>query len=183
MKPYLLAIIMQAACTLAWAQSPKSAPENPIYAQAVAAYQQQDYARAFALLKPLAEQGDMTAQHNLAVLYQDGLGVRADMVQAAYWYEQAAQQGETEAQFMLGLIYSDGIGVTQDYERAAHWYRQAALQGHADAQNNLAARYATGTGVDKNTEEALKWYAQAAAQGHPTAAFTLQQLRQSIAKP
>ena len=168
-------ILAQAACTFAMAQPPVSTHEAE-YAQAAAAYQKQDFATVIRLLQPLAEQGDATAQHNLAVLYQDGLGVPASAEKALYWYEKAAAQGQAEAQFMAGLMYSDGNGVPQNYEKAAFWYRKAAEQGHADAQNNLAARYATGTGVVKDLAEALKWYRAAAAQGHPTAGHTLQQL-------
>ena len=142
-------ILAQAACTFAIAQPPVSAHEAE-YAQAAAAYQKQDFATVIRLLQPLAEQGDATAQHNLAVLYQDGLGVPASAEKALYWYEKAAEQGQAEAQFMAGLMYSDGNGVPQNYEKAAFWYRKAAEQGHADAQNNLAARYATGTGVAKD---------------------------------
>ena len=103
--------------------------------------QKGDYATAFKILEPLAKKGDATAQHNLAVLYQDGLGTKADAKQALHWYEKAAAQGEPEAQFMAGLMYSDGIGTAQDYKKAAQWYEKAAQKGHAEAQNNLAARY------------------------------------------
>ena len=132
-------ILAQSACTFAMAQPPISTHEAE-YAQAAAAYQKQDFATVIRLLQPLAEQGDATAQHNLAVLYQDGLGVPASAEKALYWYEKAAAQGQAEAQFMAGLMYSDGNGVPQNYEKAAFWYRKAAEQGHADAQNNLAAR-------------------------------------------
>ena len=168
-------ILAQAACTFAMAQPPVSAHEAE-YAQAAAAYQKQDFATVIRLLQPLAEQGDATAQHNLAVLYQDGLGVPASAEKALYWYEKAAEQGQAEAQFMAGLMYSDGIGTAQDYQKAAQWYEKAAQKGHAEAQNNLAARYATGTGVTRDMAKAKYWYGKAAAQGNKQAAYTLQQL-------
>lgn len=154
----------------------KTSPNQTVYNQAIAAVQKGDYATAFKILEPLAKKGDATAQHNIAVLYQDGLGTKADAKQALYWYEKAAAQGEPEAQFMTGLMYSDGTGTTQDYKKAAYWYEKAAKKGHAEAQNNLAARYATGTGVNKDMAKAKYWYAQAAAQGNKSAAYTLQQL-------
>ena len=172
----LLALSLIALPLSATAKSTKNNANQAVYDRAVAAYQKQDYQTAFKLLEPLAKRGDRTAQNNLAVLYQDGLGVKADPVKALYWYEKSGAQGEAEAQFMAGLMYSDGIGTKQDYKKAAYWYAKAANQGHSEAQNNLAARYATGTGVDKNMEKAKFWYAKAAAQGNRQAAFTLKQL-------
>lgn len=190
-KTYLLAASLaaftlspQAALAKAPAQhskkanASKSPPNQAIYNQAIAAVQKGDYTTAFKVLEPLAKKGDATAQHNLAVLYQDGLGTQADAKQALYWYEKAAAQGEPEAQFMTGLMYSDGTGTAQDYKKAAYWYEKAAQKGHAEAQNNLAARYATGTGVPRDMAKAKYWYGKAAAQGNKQAAYTLQQLEE-----
>lgn len=160
------------------ASAAKTNPNQAIYNQAIAAVQKGDYSAAFKILEPLAKKGDATAQHNIAVLYQDGLGTKADAKQALYWYEKAAAQGEPEAQFMAGLMYSDGTGTAQDYKKAAYWYAKAAQKGHAEAQNNLAARYATGTGVPRDMAKAKYWYGKAAAQGNKQAAYTLQQLEE-----
>lgn len=151
-----------------------------VHEQAVSAFVQQDFDRVHALLRPLAEAGDAAAQYNLAVLYEDGLGVAADARQALDWYRKAAAQGHAEAQFVAGLMYAEGRGTEQDYAQAAAYYRQAAQQGHAEAQNNLAARYASGTGVPRDLAEARKWLAAAAAQGNRTAAYTLQQLEREF---
>ncbi len=169
---------------LALLSLPAAAQENhPIHRQVAQAVQQHDFATAFKLLKSLAEQGDAAAQNNLAVLYQDGLGVGADDTAALYWYEKAAAQGLSEAQFTAALMHSDGIGTPQDYAKAVSWYLPAAKQGHAEAQYNLAIRYATGTGTAQDLQQAEYWFAQAAAQGHPLAAHMLQQLRQLGRQP
>ncbi len=147
-----------------------------IYQQAALAYQKQDFVSAFRLLFPLAQKGDKTAQHNLAVLYQDGLGVEANAKLALYWYEQAAKQGEAEAQFMAGLMYSQGEGSNQNYTKAVYWYEKAAAQGHHEAMNNLAARYATGTGVKQDMNKAKMWYKKAAQAGNIHATTMLKQL-------
>ncbi|MDO4434153.1 MAG: tetratricopeptide repeat protein [Alysiella sp.] len=170
-------------CGVLCLASPVLAQNDVVYAQAIAAYEKQDFQAAFALLKPLAEQGDKVAQHNLAVLYQEGLGVPADAVKALYWYEKAAEQGEAEAQFQAALMYSQGEGAVQNYPRAVYWYEKAAAQEHPEAQNNLAARYATGTGVARDIELAQKWYERAAANGNAAAAYTLQQLKQQFTMP
>lgn len=173
-----------AVMLLAWAVClgaqtlPEKHPENPMMQKAVQAYQQGKFQAAFALLKPLAQQGDAEAQYNLAVLYQDGLSVAPSAEQAFYWYEKAAWQGLADAQFMMGLLYSQAQGVQQDYAQAFFWYQQAAQQNHMEAQNNLAVRYATGTGVAKDMALAKYWYQRAAEQGNAQARYALQQLEQ-----
>lgn len=167
------------------AKQPAQKAAAPQYTleQATAAYQKRDFQTAFKILSALANQGNAMAQNNLAVLYQDGLGTKADSAAAFKWYKKAAMQGHAEAQFMTGLMYSEGNGTAQNYAEAAKWYKKAALQNHPEAQNNLAARYATGTGVKRDLAEAKKWYAKAAANGNRTAAFTLKQLEQQTAVP
>ncbi|MDK4554752.1 tetratricopeptide repeat protein [Kingella kingae] len=173
LKTFYVGLMFLAASSAFAQKQPAPSANDAIYAQAVAAYQREDFATVHKLLLPLAEQGDATAQHNLAVLYQDGLGTKADIAQALMWYEKAAAQGNAEAQFMAGLLHSD----QQQYERAVYWYTLAAKQGHVEAQNNLAARYATGTGVERNIDTAIEWYRKAAEQGHASASHTMQQLK------
>lgn len=58
-----------------------------------------DYATALAEWRPLAEQGNVNAQHNLGVMYDFGRGVPQDVAEAARWYRAAADQGNVQAQF------------------------------------------------------------------------------------
>ena len=108
-----------------------------IYQQAALAYQKQDFVSAFRLLFPLAQKGDKTAQHNLAVLYQDGLGVEANAKLALYWYEKAAAQGHHEAMNNLAARYATGTGVKQDMNKAKMWYKKAAQAGNIHATTML----------------------------------------------
>ena len=61
-----------------------------------------------------AAQGNVAAQFNLGVMYENGQGVRQDYVQAVQWYRKASEQGDAQAQYNLGLMYYDGRGVRQD---------------------------------------------------------------------
>ncbi len=94
-----------------------------------AAYDRGDYATAVRLWRPLAEQGVVTAQNNLGVMYEKGEGVPQDYAEAVKWYRLAAEQGYAIAQFNLGFVYAEGQGVPQDYALAVKWYRLAAEQG------------------------------------------------------
>jgi TPR repeat protein len=144
------------------------------------AYERGDYATAFRLMKPLAEQGDATAQYNLGYMYRMGRGVPQDYAEAAKWFRKAAEQGEAIAQNSLGVMYEKGQGVPQDYVEAVKWYRKAAEQGEATAQSNLGfmydqgqgvaqlnlgAMYDNGQGVPQDYTEAAMLYRKAAEQG------------------
>ena len=89
-----------------------------------------DYKTAFNEWKPLAEQGDTDAQHNLGWMYGNGKGVLKDYKQAVKWYQKAADQGLARAQSRLGGMYANGEGVLKDDKQAVKWYRKAADQGH-----------------------------------------------------
>ena len=71
------------------------------FKDAEAAYAGDDYATALRLFRSLADEGDATAQHRLAIMYERGLSLPQDYAQAAEWYRRAADQGHKIAQFDL----------------------------------------------------------------------------------
>ena len=73
-----------------------------------------DYSTALQEWKPLADQGDASAQTNLGVMYKFGQGVLQDYAEAVRWYRLAADQGDARAQLSLGVMYANGWGVLQD---------------------------------------------------------------------
>ncbi len=99
----------------------------------IAAYDQQRFATALELWLPLAEQGDRTAQFNVGVLYEKGLGVAPDAAAAARWYLKAAHQGDTEAQYNLGVLYETGTGVAKAVDEARKWYDAVMANPSTDA--------------------------------------------------
>jgi TPR repeat protein len=154
------------ALALALSAAPVSAG---VWDDALAAHARGDYAEAVRLFRPLAEQGDASAQYNLGFMYNNGEGVPQDYVEAVKWYRMAAEQDHADAQYNLGLMYDNGQGVPQDYAEAVKWYRMAAEQGYATAQSNLGVMYATGSGVPQDDVLAHMWFNLAAAQGHANA--------------
>ena len=92
----------------------------------LAAYEQQNYNAAAAILRPLAIRGDPRAQSYVGYMYATGRGFPQNYNVAAYWYFRAANQGETTAQYQLGLLYDKGDGVQQDYIKAHMWLNLAA---------------------------------------------------------
>jgi len=100
-------------------------------------YLKGDYDAAYEEWLPLAELGDVEAQFNLGVMYDEGAGVDQDLAIAADWYQKAAEQGFIDAQANLGLMYYRGQGVPRDHEKATDWFRKAASQGDQEAANYL----------------------------------------------
>lgn len=92
------------------------------YDDGVAAYDRGQHATAFSLWLPLAEQGNVAAQYNVAVLFEKGQGVAQNYPEAARWYLKAAEQGDPEAQYSIGALYEAGTGVARDLEEAQKWY-------------------------------------------------------------
>ena len=154
--PVLLATVIVAGAAGPAAAGP--------YEDGRTAYEAGDYAYALGFWRPLAEQGNATAQFNLGGMYDLGQGVPKDYAAAVYWYLKAAGQGHANAQYNLANMYEDGQGVLGDgTAAAAAWYRRAAEQGYAPAQANLAAMYINGRGVPRDYVQAYKWLALALA--------------------
>ena len=77
----------------------------------VKAFQNSDYVTALRLWKPIADNGEPVAQHNLGILYEYGFGVSQDYGAAVQWYTRSAEQGYANAQTALGGKYNRGVGV------------------------------------------------------------------------
>ena len=123
----------------------------------VAAAQAGDYERARAEWQPLAEAGNRDAQFNLALLYENGLGMKADPAAAERWFRRAAEQDDRGAQAYLAEMYAEGLGVKRDDEEALRWYRRAAELGHPASQHNVGVFYATGRGTPPDLVEGYAW--------------------------
>ena len=157
----LLAITLTLGCSgVAEAQAPNLAQANAVdpFDAAVAAYNRNDYATAVSLFRSLAAQGDVMAQYNLGLMYDNGTGVAQDYKEAVRLYGLAAAQGLAKAQSNLGVMYANGQGVAQDYKEAARLYGLAAAQGNAGAQSNLGVMYSNGQGVAQDYVRAHMWY-------------------------
>ena len=64
---------------------------------ALAAANRGDYATAFRLYRPLADQGNASAQDNLGLMYAKGEGVPQNNAEAVKWFRLAAVQGNASA--------------------------------------------------------------------------------------
>ena len=115
------------------------APLAGTFAAGVKAFDAGRRDEAFRIWLPLAVQGNSQAQFNVAFLYEKGLGVARNEVEAARWYLAAAERGDVAAQSKIGSLYEAGVGVQENLDAAARWYGQAA---RGSASDPVAAREA-----------------------------------------
>jgi TPR repeat protein len=130
------------------------------------AFQRQDYNRAMSLWRPLAVQGNPTAQNNLGIMYLDGKGVPQNTSEAVRWLSLSAASGSSLGQNNLGGLYRDGKGVPRDANKAFQWFSASAAQGNSAGQYNLGLLYELGQGIKAEPFHAYMWYALAAEQGN-----------------
>jgi TPR repeat protein len=101
---------------------------------AVTAMRTGDFAEAYCIMRPLAENGDADAQYNIGWMYMNGYGLRVNDSLALEWWQKAAEQGHSDASFSIGMLYSLGDGeVSKDSDAAIDNYLVAAIDGHEDA--------------------------------------------------
>lgn len=143
-------------------------------------------------LQNAAERGDLDAQYQLGLWYENIRDIERYEWDVVKWYEKAAEQGHKGAQYNLGRCYENGIGFWSDTRKSTIWYRKAAEQGHIEAQFslvkcykkeakkgcreaqfNLALCYQKGMWVDKDECKAVEWYKKAADQGDIDAIYNL----------
>lgn len=103
----------------------------------VKAHKQQDYAKAFKLWLPLANNNHLLAQTLIGSMYAYGEGVEHDDAKAVMWFTRAAKLGSAQAQYNLGIMYEKGLGVERDLSLARKWLQAASDQGRKDASSLL----------------------------------------------
>ena len=81
------------------------------FQKGVDAAERGDFTVALREWKPLAEQGNADAQHNLGQMYRSGQGVVKNHKEASKWFSKAAEKGHASAQYYFGVMYAGGQGV------------------------------------------------------------------------
>jgi len=112
------------------------------------------YTLALKLLSPLAEIGVAEAQHRLAVMYQNGLGVSVNLPEAANWMKKSAENGYDLALHGMGFMYLEGEGVEKDINEAVQWLQKGVNKGLVGSMTVLADLYKQGIGVERDEAEA-----------------------------
>lgn len=102
----------------------------------LAAFEAEDYIKAFRILKPIAERGDAEAQCIVANMYHLGLGLEKNVLEAVRWYQKSAIQDYGVASNNLGGIFAIGDrDIAIDRTEAEKWYQKAKNQGFLHSPN------------------------------------------------
>ncbi|MBL1294542.1 MAG: sel1 repeat family protein [Thiotrichales bacterium] len=86
---------------------------------------------------PVAESGNKKVQLLLGLMYDNGLSIKRNYSQAAYWYSHFAEQGYAGAQDKLGHYYETGTNTKEDLVQSHLWYSLAA---DAETKQSIIAK-------------------------------------------
>lgn len=131
------------------------------------------YKSALELAKAAAERNEPQAATLIGRIYQEGLGVGRDDVEAAQWYRRGAELGDTNAMFAFGVMLADGGAIKRDHQGAAQMFEKAASKGHVIANYDLALLFLTGEGKPENPRRAFAHMQYAANAGLANAQYDL----------
>jgi len=135
--------------------------------ESIVLYQEGTYIKALDGFYTLAKEGDKTAQHNLALMYATGKGVKTDESKAIQWYEKAAKQDMGISAYNLGQLYhAKGTQDSHAYTKAKYWYEKAIALNVKEAYANLATLYLEAKGVKKDIVKALTLLEKGASLGN-----------------
>ncbi|KAK8836822.1 hypothetical protein M9Y10_037346 [Tritrichomonas musculus] len=122
-------------------------------------------------LKSLADEGDVNAMFNYAVLVEKGDGIDANKEEAIKYYKMAIEKGDASAMNNYANMLYNGDGIDTNKEEAFKYYKMAVDKGDASAMNNYANMLYKGECVEANKEEAFKYYKMAINNGNENAIF------------
>ncbi len=97
--------------------------------EGLAAINAKNYKLALEELKPLADNGDVLAQTNLGIMYENGQGVARDYMQATELFLKAAQKGDETALYNIVAMHGADYGVALRQKIALDRNIKAAYQG------------------------------------------------------
>lgn len=154
MKLFRFQILLQIVCLVVTMiftiETNAQAMENANFQAGIKAYQANNLPLAYKEFLTAAKDGHADSQFNVALMYEQGIGVSKDEKEAVVWYGKSAAHGNAAAQFNLGVLYENGRGTKIDYVKANELYRKASAQGDPLAIGNLGMLYVRGQGVKEN---------------------------------
>lgn len=90
---------------------------------------QRDYEKSRKYHLQAARAGDAKSMMDLGTIYENGLGVSADLIEGGRWYEWSAKYGYGVAQYNIATMLESGEAGRQDVIEAYKYYLLATAQG------------------------------------------------------
>ncbi len=154
-----------------------TAPTQSRFDEGAAAFDAGDYDKAYSIFRELADENDIAALRNVALMERKGLGTDKDPDAAMADYLEAANKGLPTAQADLAEMYLDGEAGEPDEKAALPWLQRAVAANHPVAEYHLGQLYEEGKVVPKDMKMAEFLYAAAAAHGVKAATARLSELK------
>lgn len=155
-------------------------------ADGITAYKQKDYPRALALLRPLADDGNVAAQRQTGLMFFWGQGIKKDDQAALKYFISAASQGAVGDEITLAMFYQHDGDIAKDlkiegsfgsagkdFAETRRWLDKAMAQGSAEATRRIGDMYKEGRGTEQDYKQAAAWYTNAAEAGDPQAQYEI----------
>lgn len=134
----------------------------------------EDQKKATYWFNKAADNGVVSAQHEMGVRYFIGKGVRQNELEAIKFFKLAAEQNSSECQLNLGRIYCLGYGVPVDLRLGLSWLARAAVNKQPESMRLLAGYYRSGClHLKQNLATAFSWYKKAAELGDAYSQYNL----------
>jgi hypothetical protein len=83
----------------------------------------------------MAKNGDVNAQVNVGLCYENGLGTSIENDKALLWYKKAAEKNNPDALLHYGLMLLNGKGIAQNWKDGLNYLVQAKNHGQKDADS------------------------------------------------
>lgn len=97
-----------------------------------------NYNEAIEHFRMSSSSNNASACFNLALLYEQGLGVQKDLNIAMKLYLMAAEQGHDKSMYNIGVYFARGLGgAKRSFKKAKQYFERAASYGNADAKEAL----------------------------------------------
>ena len=125
------------------------------------------------VLRDMAKENDAFAMYQIGIMYERGLGVKADMEKALAWFEKAGNLGLAMAMVEAGKLYGNEELPFSDAHQSYLWYLKGAGLGYHEAELHLGDCYYVGFGVDEDVQKAEICFQRAAEHGSTEACDAL----------
>jgi len=123
---------------------------------------EQDYTKAREWFRDAIDNGSLSSQQYLGLIFIHGLGTPRDQNLAHQWFLVAVKNCPNKLSiYALGYLSYYGKGTKQDYIEARKWFRMGARNGCYKSQYYLGAMYYYGYGVDQDYAKAIKFLVSA----------------------
>ena len=132
-------------------------------------YINKKYRESQKLYLKCAKKGHVIAQHNVAHMYLEGIGIRRSLKSAIKWYTASAEQGNSQAYKDLSCLYETDAFGCKDHEMWFKCLYEACRLGDSIALNKLGLYFQE----SRMYSEAFSFYKRAADLSDPLGYYNL----------